>query len=103
MSLRISEVETIVADGTYLFDGLLRRGTEAVVEVAGAFGSGTVTLGYVGAAGAFVAYQDDNGDAIALSAPGGRRVDVPASGRLAFLVADATAPSIKIAVTKVRD
>ena len=95
-----SPTVAIVADGTYHFSGLLRPGTEAVVEVAGTFGSGTVQIGYVDAAGNFAAYRDSNDAAITLSAPGGRRVDVPASGRIAFLVANATSPSLRVAVTK---
>jgi hypothetical protein len=88
----------ITADGTYRLADPLQPGSEAIFQASGAFGSGTLTLGYLEADGATVTNYPDS----ALTARGGRRVDVPASGILAATLAGATAPSITLTATKAR-
>jgi hypothetical protein len=91
----------IIADGEYAFDTVFRGSREVQFEVTGDFGSGTATLGYQDAAGAFASYKDGNGAAIAFTANGGYRCLVPVSGVLCLKVADSTAPSLTATITKI--
>jgi len=88
----------ILSNGTYQLTGFNSApGTSVIVEVDGTFGSGTVTFGYASSTGTFVAYPASG--APPLTAAGGYRVDVPASGTLAVLLAGATNPSLQVNVT----
>jgi hypothetical protein len=91
----------ITEDGEYKFDTTYRGSRELQFEVTGTFGSGTATIGYQDAAGAFCSYKDGNGAAIAFSANGGYRCLVPASGILCLKVAGATTPSLTATLTKI--
>jgi len=87
---------TLRADGEYEFTTAYAPGTQVIFQVEGSFGSGNAQIGYRNQAGTFTAY----GSADALTAPGGYRVDVPASGKLALKIASATAPAITIAISR---
>lgn len=91
----------ILADGEYSFTTVFRGSREVQFEVTGTFGSGTVTLGYQDASGAFCAYKDAAGSPIAFSANGGYRCLVPVSGILCLKVAGSTTPSLTATITKI--
>ena len=91
----------ITADGEYAFTTVFRGSREIQFEVTGTFGSGTATLGYQDASGAFCSYKDASGSAIAFAANGGYRCLVPVSGILCLKVADATTPSLTATITKI--
>jgi hypothetical protein len=94
---------TLTANGDYGFARAdnqvptgISAGRKALIEVdvhpdAGTFGGRTVTLGYQGESGNFVAYKDSAGTPIAGTAAFGAEVRVPISGILAVSVTGAGA------------
>lgn len=105
----VPENRIITANGDYGFVTAdlrlptgITSGGNAVMEVdvhptAGTFGGRTVTLGYQGESGAFVAFKDGSGSPIAGTAAFGSKVGVPISGILAVSVTGAGgAPKILV-------
>ncbi len=92
---------TLTANGEYSFldaggnvPAGIYGGGKALIEVdvhpvAGTFGGRTVTLGYQGESGAFVAFKDASGSPISGTAAFGSEVRVPISGILAVSVTGA--------------
>ena len=85
----------ITANNEYVFP--VRPSTSRVVlEVDGGFGGGTVTPGYQGLGGGFVALRDDAGAEITSTVPRAWEVFVPLSGKLAIKVTGATTPTLVV-------
>lgn len=77
-------------------------GTERLLEISGTFGSGTITLGYIDAAGAFAAYRNVNAVALTMTAADSAIVAVPSSGVVVIRLASATGPALRVTSTKIR-
>lgn len=91
----------VTADGEFSFPALT-PGTSFLFELSGDFGSGTATLGYVDAAGSFVAYKDGNGSDQTATAATGIVAMAPASGKPALSLTGSTGASITCVFTKTR-
>lgn len=78
------------ANDTYVFpqvDGERRR----IINLSGAFGGATATIGYLDPGGAFVAFKASTGGAaVTATTAEGWVVETPTSGQFAVLIASAT-------------
>lgn len=72
-----------------------------LIELAGDFDGGVVTVGFEDLDGEFAPFVDLSGDPVTLSAAGYFEAITPSSGRLVFSLAGSTSPSIRWAHSRV--
>jgi hypothetical protein len=105
METQVPADRIITENGEYYFDPSacrLSQGRECIVEIdvhpeEGSFGGRTVTVGYEGDSGNFVAFRDGLDNEVATVEAKGFRVPVPRSGRVAVKVAgDGAEPKLMV-------
>lgn len=85
----------ITANGIHYFPQPFHAGRLVLVDLAGDFGGGTVTPGYLAADGEFSAFIKEDGSALEITARGGYQIRVPRSGSIGISLAAATAPDFE--------
>lgn len=83
----------ITDDGDFAFPAR-EGGREYLVELSGAFGGGTATIGFLSASGNIVAFDDAGG-----TTDGAWIVTLPSSGILVVTLATSTDPSLLFKAT----
>lgn len=70
-------------------------GSDYALYVAGSFGDGTITFGYIDSVGAFTSFKDASNAPVTTTSSNGVIVPAPPSKILAVSLSSSTAPSIQ--------